>query len=46
MKDDAHYFTYKDETTVNIGRIYDFKITDCSDVDFKMYLEEQVQEMQ
>ena len=35
MKDDAHYFTYKDETTVNIGRIYDFKITDCSDVDFK-----------
>ena len=35
MLDDAHYFAIANITTVNLGRIYDFKITDCSDVDFK-----------
>lgn len=35
MTDDAHYYAWLSLTTVNIGRIYDFKITDLTDVNFK-----------
>ena len=35
MYDDAHYFVELLKTSVNIGRVYDFKVTDCLDVDFK-----------
>ena len=35
MYDDAHYFVEKSKTSVNIGRVYDFKVTDCLDVNFK-----------
>lgn len=35
MYDDAHYFVEQTKTSKNIGRIYDFKITDCLDVNFK-----------
>jgi hypothetical protein len=32
---DSFHAVYKDYSTLNIGRIYDFKITDCNDLDFK-----------
>lgn len=32
---DAYYFARVTSTSKNIGRIYDFKITDCSDINFK-----------
>lgn len=32
---DAKYFAIHTLTSRNIGRIYDFKITDCSDIDYK-----------
>ena len=35
MKEDAYYFAMAKAKTVNIGRIYDFKVTDCSDIDYK-----------
>ncbi|MEG2310497.1 MAG: hypothetical protein RSB76_00750, partial [Clostridia bacterium] len=35
MKRDARYMVFFDYNTYNIGRIYDFKVTDCSDVNFK-----------
>lgn len=35
MKEDAYYFAMAKVKTANIGRIYDFKITDCSDIDYK-----------
>ncbi len=35
MTIDAYYFSKKTIQTTNIGRIYDFKVTDCTDVDYK-----------
>ena len=35
MNLDAYYFAKDTIITNNISRIYDFKLTDCSDVDFK-----------
>lgn len=35
MYGDAYYFAKAQSTITNIGRIYDFKVTDCSDVDYK-----------
>lgn len=35
MYEDAWYMVKAFGTTENIGRIYDFKITDCSDIDYK-----------
>ena len=35
MYDDAHYFVESTKVSKNIGRVYDFKITDCLDVNFK-----------
>lgn len=35
MYGDAYYFVKASKKATNIGRIYDFKITDCSDIDFK-----------
>ncbi len=35
MNLDAYYFAKDTIVTNNISRIYDFKVTDCSDVDFK-----------
>lgn len=35
MYGDAYYFAKAVKKITNIGRIYDFKITDCSDVDYK-----------
>lgn len=35
MNNDAYYYGRKTEATTNIGRIYDFKITDCSDINYK-----------
>ena len=35
MVEDAYYFANRTIVTDNIGRIYDFKITDCTDVNFK-----------
>ena len=35
MYEDAYYMVKVTATTQNIGRIYDFKVTDCSDIDFK-----------
>jgi hypothetical protein len=35
MLQDAFYFAKTQIVTNNIGRIYDFKITDCTDVNFK-----------
>lgn len=32
---DAKYFAITTLTSRNIGRIYDFKVTDCSDIDYK-----------
>ena len=32
---DAYYFARNQTYTSNIGRLYDFQITDCSDVNFK-----------
>lgn len=32
---DAYYFARVTSTSKNIGRIYDFKITDCTDINFK-----------
>lgn len=32
---DARYFAIDTLTSRNIGRIYDFKVTDCSDIDYK-----------
>lgn len=31
----SNHIVYKDITTKNIGRIYDFAVTDCTDVNFK-----------
>lgn len=35
MYSDAYYFAMAKTTTTNVGRIYDFKVTDCSDIDYK-----------
>ncbi len=35
MYGDAYYFAKATTTATDIGRIYDFKVTDCSDVDYK-----------
>ena len=35
MYNDAYYFAKSDNEVTNLGRIYDFKVTDCSDIDFK-----------
>ena len=35
MFNDAFYFVRAVSTTKNAGRIYDFKVTDCSDIDYK-----------
>lgn len=35
MYDDAKYFVESTKISKNIGRVYDFKITDCLDVNFK-----------
>ena len=35
VKNDAYHMAYFDSNTTNLSRIYDFKITDCADVDFK-----------
>ena len=35
MYSDAYYFAMAKATTTNVGRIYDFKVTDCSDIDYK-----------
>ncbi|MEG2348693.1 MAG: hypothetical protein RSB67_03495 [Clostridia bacterium] len=35
MYHDAYYFLEKNRATTNVGRLYDFKITDCSDINFK-----------
>lgn len=35
MYDDSHYFVEATKTSKNIGRVYDFKITDCLDVNYK-----------
>ena len=35
MYSDAYYFAMARAQTTNVGRIYDFKITDCSDIDYK-----------
>lgn len=32
---DARYIVYKDASTSNVGRIYDFRITDCTDLGYK-----------
>ncbi len=32
---DAYYFAKNTTSITNIGRIYDFKVTDCSDIDYK-----------
>lgn len=36
MYSDAYYFAMARAETTNVGRIYDFKITDCSDIDYKL----------
>ncbi|MEG1058572.1 MAG: hypothetical protein RSE57_00070 [Clostridia bacterium] len=35
MVQDAYYYAKTTVVTENIGRIYDFKVTDCTDVNFK-----------
>ena len=35
MFGDAYYFAKNTTSITNIGRIYDFKVTDCSDIDYK-----------
>lgn len=35
MYSDAYYFAMAKANTTNVGRIYDFKVTDCSDIDYK-----------
>ncbi len=35
MYSDAYYFAMAKAETTNVGRIYDFKVTDCSDIDYK-----------
>lgn len=35
MYGDAYYFAKTTTSVTNIGRIYDFKVTDCSDIDYK-----------
>lgn len=35
MKLDARYVTFIDDATRNLGRIYEFRITDCSDLGYK-----------
>lgn len=35
MFGDAYYFAKNTKSITNIGRIYDFKVTDCSDIDYK-----------
>ena len=35
MFGDAYYFAKNATSITNIGRIYDFKVTDCSDIDYK-----------
>ncbi|MDD3303946.1 MAG: hypothetical protein PHP54_03420 [Clostridia bacterium] len=35
MSQDAKYFAQKRQDVINIGRIYDFEVTDCLDVNFK-----------
>lgn len=35
MYSDAYYFAMAKVETTNVGRIYDFKVTDCSDIDYK-----------
>lgn len=35
MYSDSYYFAMARAETTNVGRIYDFKVTDCSDIDYK-----------
>ena len=35
IEDDAYYMAYISTQTTNLGRIYDFKVTDCTDVNWK-----------
>lgn len=35
MLADSHYFVRKETSTYVLARLYDFKVTDCYDVDFK-----------
>lgn len=35
MYNDAYYFAKAVIETRNVGRIYDFKVTDCTDIDYK-----------
>lgn len=35
MYNDAYYFARAVTKTKNVGRIYDFKVTDCTDIDYK-----------
>lgn len=35
MKLDARYIAYIDDATRNLGRIFEFKVTDCTDIGFK-----------
>ena len=40
MYSDAYYFAMATAKTTNVGRIYDFKVTDCSDIDYKSVFRE------
>ncbi len=40
MFGDAYYFAKAVKEITNVGRIYDFKITDCSDIDYKKVFRE------
>ena len=40
MYGDAYYFAKAVKEITNVGRIYDFKITDCSDIDYKKVFRE------
>lgn len=40
MYSDAYYFAMATAKTTNVGRIYDFKVTDCSDLDYKSVFRE------
>lgn len=42
MYSDAYYFAMATAKTTNVGRIYDFKVTDCSDIDYKSVFREGV----
>lgn len=40
MYGDAYYFAKAVKEITNVGRIYDFKVTDCSDIDYKKVFRE------